>query len=131
MEHLELVKLMAQTLYDRKGFDILALDVRNLTVICEYMVIATGRNANHVQSLADAVDDKMAENGYFLKRSEGASDGRWIVLDYGDIMLHVFHQEERKYYNLERLWNDGTNKIDLTFDESEDDAPFLQPPSDK
>lgn len=126
MEHLDLVKLMAQTLYERKGFDIIALDVRNLTVICEYMVIASGRNANQVKSLADAVDEKMAEKAFFLKRSEGASDGRWIVLDYGDIMVHVFHQEERRYYHLERLWNDGTNAVELSFDESQDDAPLLQ-----
>ncbi|MBR6029056.1 MAG: ribosome silencing factor [Clostridia bacterium] len=126
MEHLELVKLMAQTLYDRKAYDILALDVRHLTVICEYMVIATGRNANQVKSLADAVDDKMAENAYALKRSEGGSDGKWIVLDYGDIMVHIFHQEERKYYNLERLWNDGTNAIDLGLAEDDDSAPAAE-----
>ena len=124
MEHLDLVKLMAQTLYDRKGYDILALDVRHLTVICEYMVIASGRNPNQVKSLADAVDEKMAEKGLALKRSEGASDGNWIVLDYGDIMVHIFHQEQRRYYNLERLWNDGTNAVELTFEEKDETRLF-------
>ena len=82
------------------------------------MVIASGRNANQVKALADDVDDRMAELGVPIRRTEGAGDGRWIILDYGHIMVHVFHQEERQFYNLERLWEDGNNRLVLPFDQT-------------
>ena len=110
---LETVKKIAETLYDKKATDILALDVRNLTVICDYMIIASGRNTNQVKSLARDVDDMMAEAGFALRRSEGTAEGRWVVLDYATVLVHIFHQEERGYYNLERLWSDGTNAVPL------------------
>ena len=109
---------IAQTLYKNKGNHILALDVRELTVICDYMVIASGRNANQVKALTDDVDERMAELGFALRRSEGANEGRWVILDYGSIMVHIFHQEERQFYNLERLWEDGNNRLVLPFDQT-------------
>lgn len=113
-----LAQEVAQVLYDKKGRDIIALDVSKLTVICDYMVIATGRSANQVKAMADDVDDRMAQLGVALRRIEGAGDGRWIVMDYGHIMVHIFHLEEREYYNLERLWEDGTNRLVLPFDQT-------------
>ena len=113
-----LAQEVAQVLYDKKGRDIIALDVSKLTVICDYMVIATGRSANQVKAMADDVDDRMAQQGVALRRIEGQGDGRWIVMDYGHIMVHLFHQEARDYYNLERLWEDGTNRLVLPFDQS-------------
>ena len=104
MENNVLVQKMAKILWDRKASDILVLDVRGLTVLCDYMVIASGRNANQVKALADDVDELMAEEGAVLRRSEGTQEGRWVVLDYATILVHIFHQEERAYYNLERLW---------------------------
>ncbi|MBR3494610.1 MAG: ribosome silencing factor [Clostridia bacterium] len=116
MENNVLVQKMAKILWDRKASDILVLDVRGLTVLCDYMVIASGRNANQVKALADDVDELMAEEGAVLRRSEGTQEGRWVVLDYATILVHIFHQEERAYYNLERLWDDGTNHVELEFD---------------
>ena len=120
MQDLEYVQLIARTMCDKKGVDIVALDVSKLTVVCDYMVICTGRNALLTQAIAREVDDRLAEAGLALRRSEGRNEGRWIVLDYGHIIVHVFHTEERAYYNLERLWEDGTNRLPLSLD---DDGP--------
>ena len=119
MQGNELVQKIASVLWDRKALDIVALDVRDLTVLCDYMIIASGRNANQVKGLYDDVDDAMAKEGVQLRRSEGSAEGRWVVLDYSTILVHIFHQEERSFYNLERLWDDGTNRIPLPFDQTE------------
>lgn len=118
MQDIAVTQDIAQTLYKNKANHIIALDVRELTVICDYMVIASGRSANQVKALYDDVDERMAELGYQLRRCEGANDGRWIILDYGHIMVHIFHQEERQFYNLERLWEDGKNRLVLPFDQT-------------
>lgn len=107
MDYITAAKEVMKVMDDKKASDILALDVTSLTVICDAMVIATGRNTVLVKAIADAVDDKMAELGFTLKHKEGAAEGRWVILDYGDIIVHVFHPEERTYYNLERLWGDN------------------------
>ncbi len=121
MQDIALTQAAAQALYDNKARQIVALDVRELTVICDYMVIASGRNANQVKALADDVDEKMAELGLSLRRSEGQADGRWIILDYGHILVHIFHPDDRAYYNLERLWEDGQNRLPLPFDQTKDE----------
>ena len=118
MQDNALVQVIAKTLWERKGYNIVALDVSHLTVITDYMVIASGRNANQVKALADDVDEKMAETGLPLRRMEGQGDGRWIVMDYGHILVQLFHQEERQFYNLERLWEDGSNRVTLAFDQT-------------
>ncbi|MBR4081615.1 MAG: ribosome silencing factor [Clostridia bacterium] len=112
------VQEIAKVIWDRKGHNIVALDVSQLTVITDYMVIASGRNANQVKALADEVDEKMAEAGLPLRRMEGQGEGRWIVMDYGHILVQLFHQEERQFYNLERLWEDGSNRLELPFDQT-------------
>ena len=118
MQENALVQKVASLLWERKAQNIVALDVRGLTVLCDTMIIASGRNANQVKALYDDVDDLMAKEGVALRRSEGSSEGRWIVMDYSTILIHIFHQDERAYYNLERLWEDGTNRIDLPFDQT-------------
>ncbi len=115
MNDKELTLEIARALDDKRALDLVALDVRHLTVICDYMVIASGRNANNVHAMADAVADRMAELGLDLRRSEGQNEARWIVMDFGRILVHLFNQEERRYYHLERLWDDGTNRLDLPF----------------
>lgn len=109
-----LVKQIAKVLDDKKADHIIALDVRHLTVITDYMVIANGRSVLQTRSLADELDDKMAELGVPLRTREGYQEGRWIVMDYGTVLVHIFHPEAREYYHLERLWADGTNTIDLS-----------------
>ena len=121
MEDHELALCLAKLLYEKKATDIVVLKVGHLTVLCDYMLIATGRTANQVTALADAVDDLAAEHGLHLRRSEGRNEGRWAVLDYGHLVVHLFHRDERAYYGLDRLWNDGGNMVDLPFDQSSPD----------
>ncbi len=118
MQDQELVLKLAQTLYDRKAGDITALKVGHLTVLCDYMVIASGRTVSQVEALSQEVDEMMAKEGIALRRSEGAREGRWVVLDYGFIMVHLFHRDERAFHNLDRLWNDGENQLALPFDQT-------------
>ena len=121
MQDQAFVLQLASYLYEKKTQDIVVLKVSHLTVLCDFLVIASGRTANQVSSLADQVDEFMSEHDILLRRSEGVRDGRWAVLDYGNIMVHLFHREERTYYGLDRLWNDGTNMLDLPFDQSAPD----------
>ena len=118
MHDQETVLKLAQFLYDRKAQDIVVLNVSGLTVLCDYMVIASGRTANQVSSLADAVDQTMASENVLLRRSEGMKDGKWAVMDYGHLIVHLFQRDERSFYGLDRLWNDGTNALDLPFDQT-------------
>ena len=118
MQEKELVLRLAQLLYDRKAMDITVLNVTHLTVLCDYLIIASGRNPNQVSSLADAADELMSQVGQILRRSEGRREGRWIVLDYGILIIHIFHRDERAFYGLDRLWSDGTNALDLPFDQT-------------
>ncbi|MCI5772726.1 MAG: ribosome silencing factor [Clostridiales bacterium] len=112
-----LAERVAQLLYDKKALDITVLHVGQMTVITDYMVIASGRSALQVRALADDVDDKMAEWGVALRRKEGTAEGRWAVLDYGTVLVHLFHPEEREYYRLEKLWDDGQNRLPLPFEQ--------------
>ena len=118
MQDQETVLHLSQLLYDRKAQDIVALNVSHLTVLCDYMVIVSGRTDNQVSSLADTVDELMAKDGVPLRRSEGRREGRWVILDYGPIIIHLFHRDERSFYGLDRLWNDGTNALALPFDQT-------------
>ena len=121
----ELALRAAEILYDKKALDIVALDVHHLTVITEYMVICTGRNAQQVHSLCDDVEDTLAAEGVTLRKKEGQNEGRWAILDYGHLLVHIFHPEERQYYRLERLWDEGTNRLDLPFIIQDEEKPFL------
>lgn len=121
----ELALRAAEILYDKKALDIVALDVHHLTVITEYMVICTGRNAQQVHSLCDDVEDTLAAEGVTLRKKEGQNEGRWAILDYGHLLVHIFHPEERQYYRLERLWDEGTNRLDLSFIIQDEEKPFL------
>ena len=121
MKENQLAVAAAQILYDKKGQKIVALDVSALTVIAEAMVICNGRNTIQVKTLAEEVEDKLAQRGVLPLRKEGHQDGRWIVLDYGAVLVHIFHSEEREFYRLDKLWDDGNNRIALPF-EDEDKA---------
>ena len=115
MEAREMAEKAARILYDRKADQILVLDVSKLTVIADYMVIASGRNILQTKALADDLDDMMAQEGIPLRAREGKDEGKWIVLDYNSVLIHIFQPEARQYYHLERLWSDGSNRLDLPF----------------
>lgn len=106
---------MAQHLFDKRAQNILALDVSNLTVLTDVMLICSGRSSIQVKALCEELEKRSAELGVCPRRKEGVPEGRWIVLDYESVIVHIFHEQERGYYNLERLWMDGTNQIQLPF----------------
>ena len=116
MNH-QLVKEMAQILYDKKAQDIVALDVTGLTVITDCMLIASGRNTLQVRTLAEDLQERMAEKGLDPIRREGQQDGHWVVLDYGDVLVHIFHTEDREFYRLDKLWENENNRGALPFEE--------------
>ena len=117
MDQKEIALVAAKALDDKRAKDIVALKVDEMTVITDYMVIATGRSVPQVKALAENVEEELAKLDVFAKRREGVSEGRWCVLDYGDVMVHIFHEQDREYYQLERLWSDGANELKLQFEE--------------
>jgi ribosome-associated protein len=91
---------------DKLATDLVALDVSEHIALTDSFLICSGRNERMVQAIADEVEDRLGEDGAKRIRQEGRADGRWILLDFGDVVVHVFHEEERLYYQLERLWRD-------------------------
>lgn len=105
---------MSGLIDDKKGEDIVLLEVKGKCSIADYFIIATGNNDRQVNAIVDHLEDKLAERGIFPKSKEGQRGGRWVILDYFDVVVHVFHKDERYYYNLERLWNDAKSlKLDI------------------
>ena len=98
---------IANILKNKKAVDVVVLDISHLTVITDYFIIASGRSETQVKALYNEVEEKMAEKGLVPKHKDGYQGGRWVVLDYGDAIAHIFHHEERGFYSLERLWADG------------------------
>lgn len=108
----KMLAMKAAKILDEKGAnDIIILDVGHLTSITDYFVIANGRNIQAVRSLSEDLEDKLAEEGLEPRRKEGERESKWIVLDYAHVIVHIFHPEERNFYNIERLWQDGTNQV--------------------
>lgn len=90
-----------------KGFDIVVLDIRKLTVISDYFMIVSGRSPAHVKAIADRILGDLGNLGISPLRKEGYRGGEWVLLDYNDLVIHVFLEEQRHFYNLERLWGDA------------------------
>ena len=107
----ETVLELCGILDDRKAEDIVAVDVADKTIIAEWFIICSGTSMAHVKALCDELDEKYPEMGLDLRRKEGYAEGRWIVMDFGNILVHIFHPDERKYYNMERLWIDSPESI--------------------
>ncbi len=104
-------KKMAQLAYaaldDKKGVDIKVIDISNVSVLADYFIIANGNSDSQVRALVDNVEESLGKAGFELKQREGYNAGNWILLDYGDIIVHVFDKENRLFYDLERIWRDG------------------------
>lgn len=106
----ELALAACKALADRRGRDIVTIYVRDKTVLCDYFVLASGTSSTQIKALGERVEEKIAEEyGIEPTRTEGVRDGRWAVIDYGDVIVHVFNDETRLFYHLERLWEDGGN----------------------
>ena len=101
---------VCKALADKRGKDIVALYVREKTDLCDYFIIASGSNAPQIRAMGERVEELVEKNlGLVPSRTEGVRDGRWAVVDYGDVMVHIFNDETRLFYHLERLWTDGGN----------------------
>lgn len=107
MTSLENAKLAAKAISDKKGLNIKVIRVDDVSVLADYFVIATGTSSTHVKALADEVEYKLNEAGVSVSHIEGYRSNSWILLDYVDVIVHVFSDEARDYYDLERLWQDG------------------------
>ena len=103
------LETIVKALDSKRAEDIQAIKIGDLTIIADYFVIADGTSNIHTKALAEEVEFKMTQLGIEPSRTEGYQGQTWIVLDYGDIVVHVFYKETRDHYNLERLWSDGTN----------------------
>lgn len=110
MESLDLAKECCKVLSAKKAQDIVMLDVSEQTVVCSYFVIASGKSTTQVRALGDNVEEELKKKFELTPiRTEGMREGRWGVLDYGDVVVHIFNEESRLFYYLERLWDSGKN----------------------
>ena len=108
----EMVKTAVAALQDKKGEDIRVIDIAGISVLADYFIIASGSNPNQVQALVDNVEEQMYKAGYDDPRVEGYNTASWVLLDYNDVIVHVFSQDDRLFYDLERIWRDG-KEIDV------------------
>ena len=107
------IEIIVKALDSKRAEDIQAIKIGDLTIIADYFIIADGTSNIHTKALAEEVEFKMTQQGIEPSRTEGYQGQTWIVLDYGDVVVHVFYKETRDHYNLERLWSDGTS-VDIS-----------------
>lgn len=110
----EMARIAYDALVDKKGEDIKIIDITGISVLADYFIIANGNSDNQVSALVDNVEKELHKAGYELKQREGRTNSSWILLDFGDIIVHVFDRENRLFYDLERIWKDGK---DITIEE--------------
>lgn len=104
---MEIAKLAADAAADKKARDVVILDIQGLSVIADFFVICSGNSSTQVQAIAKEVREKLGKKNISCKGAEGLDEAKWVLLDFGDIVVHIFRQEEREFYNLERLWGDA------------------------
>lgn len=104
---LEISRLAAKAALDKKAEDLVILDVRGLSSFADFFVLMSGRSTRHVQGLAAAVDEALRNKKVTDTNTEGLKDGLWVLLDYNDVVVHIFYNETRSFYDLERLWHDA------------------------
>ena len=102
----ELLRIAAEAADSKSALDLVALDVSDPLPLTDVFLLASGRNERNVVAIAEEIEDKLLEAGVKALRREGRAEGRWVLLDFGDLVVHVFHEEDRMYYSLERLWRD-------------------------
>ena len=100
-------KLALEALEDKKAMDVRILDITHVSTLADYFMIASGSNRNQVQAMADEAQEKLYKAGYEAKQVEGYQTANWILMDYQDIIVHIFDEENRLFYDLERIWRDG------------------------
>lgn len=115
MEDNEKLALIMEALDAKKAVDVVTLDVSRQTQMMDLLVICTGTSNIHIRALADGVIESMKEHGYKGVRAEGYNEARWVLLDYGDVVLHIFAQDDREFYRLEEFWH-GAPRLDVPID---------------
>ncbi len=107
MENLEIIEAAAEAAREKKAEEIVALDLRGLSSIADYFLICGGSNPRQVAAIAEGIEAALRRSGCRPLRTEGLSEARWVVMDFGGVLVHVFHRESREYYSLESLWGDA------------------------
>ena len=103
----EMAGIVYQALDEKKGEDIKILDISHISIMADYFIIASGGSQPQINALMENVQEKMNQAGYQVKRIEGNRNSSWVLMDYGDVVVHVFNREDRLFYDLERIWCDG------------------------
>ena len=111
IEALDMAKIAYTALDDKKGEDIQVIDISKVSVLADYFIIANGNSDSQVQALVENVEEELHKAGCSVKQREGNTG--WVLLDFGDVIIHIFDKENRLFYDLERIWRDGT-KVDLS-----------------
>lgn len=106
-ESKKMAAMACEALEDKKANDIKVINIEKVSSLADYFIIASGSNRNQVQAMADNVDEMLGKAGYPMKQMEGYATANWILMDYGDIVIHIFDEENRLFYDLERIWRDG------------------------
>ncbi|MCI8729977.1 MAG: ribosome silencing factor [Lachnospiraceae bacterium] len=103
----EMTRLACKALDAKKAIDIKVIDIQGISVMADYFIISTAGNPNQVQAMVDNVEETMEKAGYMVKHVEGSRGSNWILMDFGDVIVHIFDEENRLFYDLERIWRDG------------------------
>lgn len=103
----EMTRLAVKALDEKKAMDIKIIDIHEVSVLADYFIIASGSNQNQVQAMVDNVEEQLGKAGHEPKQIEGTKNSSWILMDYGDLIIHIFDEENRLFYDLERIWRDG------------------------
>ncbi len=103
----EMAVLAVKALEEKKGKDIQVIDIHEVSVIADYFVIASATNVNQVEAMVDSVEEALGKAGYEARQIEGSRNSSWVLMDYNDVIVHVFDEENRLFYDLERIWRDG------------------------
>lgn len=109
----EALKIAVKALEDKKGEQLKIIDISKVSVIADYFVIASGKNVNQIRAMADEVEEKLSKEKIEPKQIEGYNTAGWILMDYRDFIIHIFNEEQRLYYDIERIWSDGKS-IEVT-----------------
>lgn len=114
MDNHDLLGIAVKAADDKRAEDIVALNMKGISLIADYFMICHGNSEKQVQAIAREIKEKVEENNLEVKRIEGYESARWVLIDLGDVVVHIFYRDERSYYNLERLWGDAP-LVDLRY----------------
>ncbi len=107
-----MAKIACQALNEKKAEELRVIDIKEISPVADYFIIATGSNTNQIQAMVDAVDEEMEKMGHSTRQIEGNRNSTWVLMDYNDIIVHIFSKEDRLFYDLEKIWTDG-KKIEV------------------